>query len=70
MTSDALRHKQRFIGFAFAAGELLLEWDGVGVITFAEGASRHLFQTDPDTLVGSRWQESFCIPFIFPIYTA
>ena len=59
MDPAASLQKQRFVGFAFAAGELLLEVEGDGVITFAEGASRHLFNYDPSDLVGKRWQDLF-----------
>ena len=46
------RSKDRFVVFAFAAAELLLEADLQGRITFAEGAFRARFGRDAQEFLG------------------
>ena len=47
--ADALRHdRDRFIGFAFASADLLLETGGDLRITWAGGATRTLLRLDSD----------------------
>ena len=47
-----LEDRQRFVAFAFAGADLLIEATADGRITFAAGAFRSRFQTEPDALVG------------------
>lgn len=50
---DAIRsERDRFVAFAFAAADLLLEVDGDGRITFAAGALKSLTQRDAAALMG------------------
>jgi PAS domain S-box-containing protein len=44
--------KNRYIAFAFARGDVLLEIDSNGKIVFATGTVRALFGVDADTLIG------------------
>lgn len=44
--------RARFLAFAFARSDLLIEIDRKGVITFASGAANSLVDTDPTNLVG------------------
>jgi EAL domain-containing protein (putative c-di-GMP-specific phosphodiesterase class I) len=59
MESDNRKKRDRLIGFAFAAGELLVEWDKGGLISFAEGTSRHLMAQDAPSIIGTSWRELF-----------
>lgn len=56
---DLRRQRDRFIGFAFAAADLLLELGAAGDIVFAEGAARGLFGLDAARLVGQPWAGLF-----------
>lgn len=47
-----LEDRQRFVAFAFAGADLLIEATADGRITFAAGAFRSRFHTEPDALVG------------------
>jgi EAL domain-containing protein (putative c-di-GMP-specific phosphodiesterase class I) len=47
------RDRDRFVGFAFAAADLLIETSPTGTILFAAGARCRLTQHDVGTLVGS-----------------
>ncbi|MBP2230673.1 EAL domain-containing protein (putative c-di-GMP-specific phosphodiesterase class I) [Azospirillum agricola] len=47
------RDRDRFVGFAFAAADLLLETDSMGTILFSAGARCHLTRGEVGTLVGS-----------------
>ncbi len=49
---SALGGRERFVAFAFAAAECLLETDSQGVIGFAVGAFRSRFAREPDALIG------------------
>ena len=51
-TTPAFR-SDRYLGFAFAAAELLLETDERGIIAFAAGAFAHRFGQDGSSFVGS-----------------
>ncbi len=44
--------RDRFLGFAFAAAELLIEADGAGVVQFATGAFTRWFGVDAGDLAG------------------
>jgi len=48
-----LGERERFVAFAFAAADMLLECDGDGVILFATGAFRARFGRAPEQLAGS-----------------
>jgi EAL domain-containing protein (putative c-di-GMP-specific phosphodiesterase class I) len=47
--------RDRFVGFAFAAADLLLELSIEGEILFAAGASRTMVGAEAETLVGTRF---------------
>ena len=47
------RDRDRFVGFAFAAADLLIETDPHGTILFSAGARCRLTQSDVGSLVGS-----------------
>ena len=47
-----LEDRQRFVAFAFAGADLLVEARPDGRITFAAGAFRSRFHTEPEALVG------------------
>jgi EAL domain-containing protein (putative c-di-GMP-specific phosphodiesterase class I) len=49
--------RDRYVAFAFAAAELLLEVDNEGAIRFAAGAARALSGRDPETLLGRPFEE-------------
>ena len=49
----------RFLGFAFAAADLLFEIDGAGAITFAAGAGVQVAGCDNADLLGRGWTELF-----------
>ncbi|WP_431285170.1 EAL domain-containing protein [Humitalea sp. 24SJ18S-53] len=49
---SALGGRERFVAFAFAAAECLLETDSRGVIGFAVGAFRSRFGREADSLIG------------------
>ena len=49
-----LDHRDRFLAFAFAAADLLVEADPTGRITFAAGAFRSRFGAAPESFVGRR----------------
>lgn len=60
--ADTLRaERDRYVAFAFAAADLLLEVNENGVIVFAVGALRSLTRRDSATLVG-RPSPSFEVP--------
>jgi EAL domain-containing protein (putative c-di-GMP-specific phosphodiesterase class I)/GGDEF domain-containing protein len=46
----------RFLGFAFACADLLLEFTPTGEITLALGATKHLLGVDPTAIVGQSWR--------------
>ena len=51
--TDAIRaERDRFVAFAFAAADLLLEVDGDGKVTFAAGALKSLTNRDASGLIG------------------
>ena len=51
--SDQLRHERdRFVAFAFASADILLELDAQGNILFADGATRGLLGRDVEELLG------------------
>lgn len=51
--SDQLRHERdRFVAFAFASADILLELDGEGTVLFADGATRGLLGHEIEYLVG------------------
>jgi hypothetical protein len=50
---------QRFISFAFAAADLLIEVGAAGEIRFALGAAMSLTNRHDNDLVGSNWLELF-----------
>ena len=50
--SPSLSQKDRFLAFAFAASDLLVEVSADGVIGFAAGAFKAHFGTPPEALVG------------------
>lgn len=52
MTLDA----RRLLGFAFAAGDLLIEIDEVGNVALALGAARSIVDMDERALIGRPWQ--------------
>jgi len=55
---DPIRaERDRFVAFAFAAADLLLEVDGGGQITFAAGALKSLTQRDAGALKGRPFAE-------------
>lgn len=55
---DGIRaERDRFVAFAFAAADLLLEVDGEGGITFAAGALKSLTQRDAASLKGRPFSE-------------
>lgn len=53
------RHLKRFVSFAFAAADLLIEVGISGEISFAMGAAQTLTNRREDTLVGRNWLELF-----------
>jgi EAL domain-containing protein (putative c-di-GMP-specific phosphodiesterase class I) len=54
----ALRgQRDRFVAFAFAAADLLLEVDGNGRIAFAAGASQRLHGSDTERLIGTAFAD-------------
>lgn len=57
-TPDSIRaERDRFVAFAFAAADLLLEVDGAGKITFAAGALKSLTNRDAGALMGRAFTE-------------
>jgi len=48
----ALGHRERFVAFAFAAADTLIEIGGDGTVSFATGATRARFGAAPER--GSR----------------
>lgn len=50
----ALGHRERFVAFAFAAADTLIEIGGDGTVSFATGATRTRFGAAPEALVGRR----------------
>jgi PAS domain-containing protein len=55
---DPIRaERDRFVAFAFAAADLLLEVDGEGKITFAAGALKALTHRDASALKGRPFTE-------------
>jgi EAL domain-containing protein (putative c-di-GMP-specific phosphodiesterase class I) len=50
---------KRFVSFAFAAADLLIEVGASGQISFAMGAAQSLTNRREDTLVGKNWLELF-----------
>ena len=53
MTLDA----RRLLGFAFAAGDLLLEIDEHGNVALALGATRSLLDADERAVIGKPWRD-------------
>lgn len=51
------RDRDRFVAFAFASADMLLELDGAGNIHFADGATMGLLGISPKNLVGSSLYE-------------
>lgn len=51
--------RDRFVGFTFAGGDLLIESTQGGKVTFATGACRALLDTDAISLAGTDLTESF-----------
>lgn len=47
----------RFLGFAFASADLLMELDGEGRISFSAGATGRLINMEASALQGRHWQE-------------
>ncbi|MBY0354107.1 MAG: PAS domain-containing protein, partial [Rickettsiales bacterium] len=53
MTTDTMkRERDRFVAFAFAAADILIEMDHHGVVLFADGAISGLLGVSPQALVG------------------
>lgn len=50
-------HLYRYLGFAFASADLLLELDLEGRIAFAVGAAGRIANTDAADLIGRNWRE-------------
>lgn len=50
-----LRQRDRFVVFAFAAADVVLEADTDGTITYAAGAARELLECDAGALIGRRF---------------
>lgn len=50
-------HRDRFVGFAFAAADLLTEIDAGRSVTFAAGAFREHFGAEPDAMLGRQVQD-------------
>lgn len=44
--------RDRFVGFAFAAADMLIETDLNGTIQFAAGTFKHWFGTEPELMIG------------------
>ena len=55
--SDREADRARFVGFAFAGGDLLLEVESDGRIIYAAGAARHLTGHDVHALISRRLHE-------------
>lgn len=49
--------RARFLAFAFARAELLIEIDRTGIITFASGAAQSMVGMDPKQLLGANFGE-------------
>ncbi|WP_119166939.1 EAL domain-containing protein [Algihabitans albus] len=55
---DAVKlQRHRFLGFSFALADLLIELDAEGRVTFAAGASQHLFGQNDASLIGEVFLE-------------
>lgn len=52
-----LGERERFVGFAFAAADMLIEADGEGTVLFATGATRMRLGRAPETLIGRPAEE-------------
>ena len=51
-TLSSSASKNRYVAFAFARGDVLLEIDSGGGIAFATGTVRGFFGVDADALIG------------------
>lgn len=60
MSPSQAGERERLIGFAFAAADVLIEADDAGCVTFATGALGRMALPDADTLVGARVSELLC----------
>jgi EAL domain-containing protein (putative c-di-GMP-specific phosphodiesterase class I) len=56
-TRSARAERDRYVAFAFAAADLLLEVDGSGRIKFAAGALQSLTKRDAEALTGAPFQD-------------
>ena len=45
--------RDRFVAFAFAAADLLVEVTHEGLVAFVAGAAQNIFRRDTDTLIGT-----------------
>jgi len=52
LTSRAIADRERFVAFAFAAADLLVELDETGCVSFAAGAFRARLGRSPESLIG------------------
>ncbi len=59
-TPPAPSQKDRFLGFAFAASDLLVEVRSDGVISFAAGAFNARFGIRPEAVIGRHLRSLFC----------
>lgn len=57
MNSPSAYDSERFLAFAFAAAEIVVETDLHGCITFAAGAIRSKFGREPEALLGQALRE-------------
>ena len=51
----ARAERDRYVAFAFAAADLLLEVDPAGLIAFATGAAKSIADRDVDALIGANF---------------
>ncbi|MCI5049128.1 MAG: EAL domain-containing protein [Rickettsiales bacterium] len=58
MDSEELRaHRERFVAFAFATADILLELDEKGVVVFADGALKGILGRDKKDLIGNAFTQ-------------
>lgn len=59
MTNPLKAQRDRFLAFAFAAADLLLELNESGVVTYAAGAAKRFFGHTEGEIIGKRASELF-----------
>ena len=59
-SAPELSRRDRFLAFAFAASDLLIEISAGGLIDFAAGAFNSRFGTSPEIFVGRHLRQLFC----------